>query len=60
MASRKGQFRRTMRSRFGSAKADKAERCVQHLKASGGARNPFAICTASMAGTTRHSKRRGA
>lgn len=54
MAARTGQFRRTMRNRFGSEKAAKAERCVTDLKAKGGSANPFAVCTASMAGTTRH------
>ena len=59
MGARTGQFRRSMRSRFGAGKAEKAERCVQHLKASGGTRSPFAVCSAAMAGTTRHPKRRG-
>ena len=59
MGSRKGQFRNTMRERFGSAKAEKAERCVKGLKQRYGqdSPKPFAICTASMAGTTRRMKR---
>ena len=57
-ASRKGQFTRTMTSRFGSAKASKAESCVKDLKAKWpSAGNPFAICTASMAGTTKHRRK---
>jgi hypothetical protein len=56
---RKGQFRRTMAKRFGPEKAGKAERCVQDLKAQGrSGGSPFAICTASMAGTTRRGGRR--
>jgi hypothetical protein len=55
MESRKGQFRRTMKARFGPAKAVKAERCVKDLKGKYGSdsRAPYAICTASMAGTRR-------
>jgi hypothetical protein len=55
MESRKGQFRSTMKKRFGPAKAVKAERCVKDLKGKYGSdsRAPYAICTASMAGTRR-------
>ena len=55
MESRKGQFRNTMKKRFGAAKSVKAERCVKDLKGKYGSdsRAPYAICTASMAGTRR-------
>lgn len=59
MESCRGQFQRTMRKRFGSAKAAKAERCVQHLKAQYGSTSgrPFAICTATMAGTRKSGRK---
>ena len=50
--SRTGQFRRTIRKRYGSERAAAAERCVQHVKASGRSVNPFAVCSASIAGST--------
>lgn len=59
MPSRKGQFGRTMKSMFGKTKAVKAERCVKKLKAEypGNPSKAFAICTASMKGTTRRMGR---
>jgi len=52
MGARTGQFRRTMRAKFGPAKAEKAERCVTHLKEEYGKKSgrPFAICTSAMKG----------
>lgn len=58
MGARTGQFRRTMRERFGPAAAIRAERGVKELKRDRSVRNPFAIITASMAGTTRRDRGR--
>ena len=58
MASRKGQFTRTMSRRFGPAAAIRAERGVKELKGDRSVKNPYAIITASMAGTTRRDRGR--
>ncbi len=38
----------------------KEERCIKAVKAKGGDVNPFAVCRASIAGTTKRSKRKKA
>lgn len=57
MAARTGQFRRSIRQNLGAGKVGQAERCVQDVKAQGRKVNPFAVCTASLKGTTRHRGR---
>jgi hypothetical protein len=48
-----------MKKRFGPAKAEKAERLVTHLKGQYGEKSgrPFAIATATMAGTRKLGKK---
>lgn len=53
-STRSRKWHATIKARYGKKFYDKLERCVREVKSKSGIISPYAICFASLEGTTKH------